>query len=215
MDRNQIEAMGKNDLRQACREASISYGKLDNAGMRAALKAHYKVEVNGIAPAAETQKDTVLSGNNPDTVITDEVEGDAPVAANPFGALLGNVQAPANVGTTTKVIDGKVVTESEEEPKAQPRPRVVRTPAPFVPKVVRKGYKIEKDRPVQNGVKRPSNGTVCGKVWDLFDEFRSINGRPINAGELADFADGNGWNRTNVSCEFYAWRKFNGIKGRQ
>lgn len=212
MDRNQIEEMGKNELRQACRDAAISYGKLNNAGMKAALKAHYKVEA-GQTGASQVLADEIGDGDPTDAEIDESnEEGQAPIAANPFGALMGNVTIPDAVGTSTKVVDGKRVdpeTATETKPH-QPRPRVAKTPAPVVPKVIRKGYKIQKERPVQNGVKRPSEGTVCNKVWLEFDA------KPeITAAELAELADKNGWNRTNVSCEFYAWRKFNGIKGRQ
>jgi hypothetical protein len=78
---------------------------------------------------------------------------------------------------------------------------------------VNKGYKIEKNRAEQNGVKRPSAGTLCGQVWAALDAVHATR-MPV-ASDLDDIANANGWNRNNVSCEFYQWRKFNGIKGRQ
>lgn len=78
---------------------------------------------------------------------------------------------------------------------------------------VNKGYKIEKNRAEQNGVKRPSAGTLCGMVWAALDAVHATR-MPV-ASDLDDIANANGWNRNNVSCEFYQWRKFNGIKGRQ
>lgn len=186
----EFAAMGKEELRAACRVASISYGKLNNDGMRAALTAHY-------------------------AVTEDEVEDEAVIAGpNPFAALAGKIDVPAFKGTVTKSSDGKKVDDKVEAPKAESRPRVIKPAAPFVPKVVRKDYKIQKDREVRivNGksVKRPSEGTVCGAVWAEFDK-----NPKITAGELHTLADSKGWNRTNVSCEFYTWRKFMGITGRQ
>jgi len=78
---------------------------------------------------------------------------------------------------------------------------------------VNRGYKIEKVRVEQNGVKRPSVGTLCGQVWAALDEIYASN-MPV-AADLDKIATDNGWNRNNVSCEFYQWRKFQGIKGRQ
>lgn len=71
-------------------------------------------------------------------------------------------------------------------------------------------YTIDKVREQRNGVKRPSAGTLCGKVWAALDDNPGLRAKDLPA-----LADANGWNRTNVSCEFYNWRKFHGIKGRQ
>jgi hypothetical protein len=188
-----FETLGKEALRAECRTAGISYGKLNNDGMRAALVAHYEVKVDVTQGEVETEEDFT------------------PVAsANLFGALMGGTVAPVTPATGVKFVDGKKVDPKVEAEKAQPRERIEKTPAPFVPKVIRKGYKIETDRPVQNGVKRPSKGTVCGQVWDTFDSTTELT-----AAKLPAIADANKWNRTNVVCEFYAWRKFNGIRGRQ
>lgn len=61
--------MGKEELRQACKEAWIkNYGKMNNDGMRAALEAHY-AEAKGAEEAA------------PEAVVTEEVQEEAPVSA--------------------------------------------------------------------------------------------------------------------------------------
>lgn len=178
---NDFAAMGKTELRAACKEHGVkNYGKLTNDGMRAAL-------VAATAPKA-------------DAPITN---GWARLAV---GAKAAPAPKPANV---TKVVDGKRVDPNAPKPKAERAPRADKPAAPVVPRVSRKGYTIQKEREERNGVKRPSEGTVCGNVWAEFDK-----NPEIKAGELATIADANGWNRTNVSCEFYAWRKFMGIKGR-
>lgn len=43
------DSMGKEELRQACRDAGISYSKLNNAGMRDALKAKHPLANNDIS----------------------------------------------------------------------------------------------------------------------------------------------------------------------
>jgi hypothetical protein len=76
------------------------------------------------------------------------------------------------------------------------------------------GLKIEKDRPEQNGIKRPSEGGRCRAVWDACDEFAQRTGFDPTAKEVREMATANGWNANNASIEFYQWRKFNGITGR-
>ena len=203
---NKFEAMGKEALRAACRAAGVSYGKLDNAGMRAILLR--TEEAPTILTVVVTATATI------DNTAAEEVVDEAISAANPFGALLGHKVTIASTTTTTKVVDGKVVTDKPDEVKATPRQRVAKTVAPIVPRVSCKGYTIQKERETRNGMKRPSEGTVCGAVWSVLDAmYASAAG--LKASDLPALADENGWNRTNVSCEFYAWRKFNGINGRK
>lgn len=188
-----LATMGKEALRAECRASGISYGKLNNDGMRAALVAHYAkseaVEEQVEAEVEETQTSNGMS----------------------FAQMLGltPVPAPVNVGNVTRVVDGKRVEAKASKEKGEARTRSEKPAAPAVPRVSRKGYKIQKEREERNGVKRPSEGTVCGAVWAEFDK-----NPEIKASDLPALADANGWNRTNVSCEFYSWRKFNGIKGR-
>lgn len=194
---SKFDAMGKEELRAACREAGISYSKLNNDGMRAALTAHYAALEVAEAPAEE--------------VAAEEEVAEQPARPNVFAQMLGLTPAPLPVGcgTGTRVVDGKKVDPNAPKAKGESRARTEKPAAPVVPRVSCKGYTIQKEREERNGVKRPSEGTICGAVWTEFDK-----NPEIKAGELADLADANGWNRTNVSCEFYAWRKFMGIKGR-
>ena len=191
---SKFDAMGKEALRAACREAGISYSKLNNDGMRAALVAHY-AQSEEVVEQAEVE----------------EAAEAAPSRPSLFASLLNPpaVLASMQVQATTIVRDGKRVEAAPAKGKSEPRARTEKPAAPAVPRVSRKGYKIQKEREERNGVKRPSEGTVCGAVWAEFDK-----NPEIKAGELADLADAHGWNRTNVSCEFYVWRKFMGIKGR-
>ena len=190
---SKFDAMGKEALRAACREAGISYGKLNNDGMRAALVAHY-AKSEEVAEQVEAEEEEV-----------------APTRPNLFASLLNSqlIQEAMRSAPSYVVRDGKRVEAGAAKPESEPRARTEKPAAPAVPRVSRKGYTIQKEREERNGVKRPSEGTVCGNVWAEFDK-----NPEIKAGDLAVLADANGWNRTNVSCEFYAWRKFMGIKGR-
>lgn len=75
--------------------------------------------------------------------------------------------------------------------------------------------KVEKDRPMQNGIKRPSEGGLCRAVWDFCDAAREKNGgTPPTAKDVKAYAETVGWNMNNACIEFYQWRKYNGITGR-
>lgn len=58
----------------------------------------------------------------------------------------------------------------------------------------------------RNGVKRPKTGGVCAAVWAWLDANPAATLKDAKAA-----APANGWNENNVSCEFYARRKFFGI----
>lgn len=185
-------AMGKEALRQAMREAGLSYSKLNNDGMREALVAHYATT----STATEAEVEATASPS-------------AAPAVNVFASMFA--PAPAVQQTGTMYVDGKKVDPAAPATKEErkPRARIEKAPAPVVPRPSLKGMKVQKEREVRNGVKRHSEGTVCDNIWLAFDANPAIK-----AGELQALADANGWNRTNVACEFYAWRKFNGISGR-
>ena len=77
------------------------------------------------------------------------------------------------------------------------------------------GLKIEKDRPEQNGIKRPSIGGKCRAIWDECDVFLATMGRTPMPKDVKALAEKNGWNANNAVIELYQWRKFNGVNGRQ
>lgn len=64
--------------------------------------------------------------------------------------------------------------------------------------------KVEQEE--RNGVKRPKAGGVCADVWAWLDAHPDATLKDAKVqGEKR------GWNPNNVSCEFYARRKFYGI----
>lgn len=74
------------------------------------------------------------------------------------------------------------------------------------------GLKIEKDRPEQNGIKRPSIGGKCRAIWDALDEYRAETGELPTSKTVKELAADEGWNPNNASIEYYQWRKYNGIQ---
>lgn len=81
-----------------------------------------------------------------------------------------------------------------------------------VPPVVKRT--IEKNREERNGVKRPSVGGACRAVWDFCDDKTSADYTP-SIKEVKAEAEARGWNANNASIEYYNWRKFMGLRGRQ
>lgn len=62
----------------------------------------------------------------------------------------------------------------------------------------------------RNGVRRPRTGGLCAQVWDWLDAHPTATVK-----DAKGVAPDHGWNVNNVACEFYLWRKFNGVSGRQ
>lgn len=73
---------------------------------------------------------------------------------------------------------------------------------------VEKKWTLEKGRAEQNGIKRPSKGTVCGAVWEAVE---ALGVDKASAAAMRELAVERGWNKNNVSIEFYRCRQFHGI----
>lgn len=78
----------------------------------------------------------------------------------------------------------------------------------------RKGIRIDKNRAEQNGIRRPSAGGKCAKIWDECD-FKVASGVQPTIKGMKNWGTANGINLTTVTIQFYQWRAFNGIVGRQ
>jgi hypothetical protein len=87
-------------------------------------------------------------------------------------------------------------------------------PAPAQRAQSRTTYTIEKNRPEQNGIKRPSAGGLCRAVWDACDDLRAKLDRIPTSKEIKQMAGEKSWNSNNTMIEFYQWRRYNGITGR-
>lgn len=207
-----FKEMGKTELRAACKEAGIPYSKLTVGGMRDTLTAHYAAsakqeeKVEQAAPATVsaavdlntlelTHDDNcphcgIGLGNGIDT-FGHLVEIHGPKKAHQLAQR--EFQCMACHGEW-----GALVGEYVSKPAT----------------ATGKGLTIEKGREERNGVKRPSEGGSCRSVWDFLDGVVAAGNTPT-IGLVKEEAESAGWNVNNASIEFYQWRKFNGIRGRQ
>lgn len=152
-----------------------------------AKMAHAIAAVEGIAFPAEPDFTEVLQAPQADDEVEEETPSLAPAAAlGLFGNMASQITNSAPVAIT--------------------KPQRQRTASA--------GYTIEKDRPEQNGLKRPSAGGMCRAVWDALDALRASTGAVPTVAQAKAMAPANSWNVNNVTIEFYNWRKFNGITGR-
>jgi hypothetical protein len=74
--------------------------------------------------------------------------------------------------------------------------------------------KVDPQPSKQNGVRRPSPGTLCGQAWDIFDKL-SKRGNPPDIKAALEIAKKKNLNPGNVRAEFYAFKRYHGLSGKQ
>lgn len=135
-------------------------------------------------------------------------EAEAKPAPKPAPAPVANLTPSMGTPTTGKAKPGKKAPAPKVVPLAHtPRAAAATSTGPK--------YRIEKDRDTQNGITRPSAGTKCGDVWAFLDKAAKGNPASLTLAGLKAVAADQGFNVTNAVIEFYRWRRFNGIVGRQ
>lgn len=115
----------------------------------------------------------------------------------------GEAEVPATEPTAADV----PVAEPVREPRVLPT-----LVTPPVVTVATSARKIQSNRPERNGVKRPSEGTICAQIWAWCDAAHDTGGK-VAAKDLKAALPG--LDATTCTVQFYRWRKFNGIQGRQ
>lgn len=138
------------------------------------------------------------------------VPGDAEVAEVVQEVTADTVVAPELQTALEPTEVATVVVEPAREPRVLPT-LVVAPTAPAAPKA-EKVRKIQANRPEQNGVKRPSEGTICAQIWAWCDEVHNA-GDVVRAKELRAALPA--LDDTTKTVQYYRWRKFNNIQGRQ
>lgn len=181
--------LNKTELRAACKEAGIKgYGKMTNDDMRAALDLHNRCGHVNCPHCGVHLSNGLLHCD-------DEAMKDG----------ISIAKTLRETGEMTQEWECMGCGEQFGEHVAPVQPAADRHNGT--------GIKIEKDRPTQNGVTRPSAGGKCRAVWDALDELLAEleEGEHVTAKMVKDLAADEGWNVNNASIEFYRWRKFNGF----
>lgn len=78
----------------------------------------------------------------------------------------------------------------------------------------KKAEKEAKREPEQNGVRKPSVGTLCRAAWDIFDAVSVSLGQPAPISFVLQVGVDRGLNEANLKAEYARWKKYNGIEGR-
>lgn len=183
-----LAQLNKGQLRELCRDNGIGYNGMNNDGMREALL---------LVPGSE-----VVVEVTSDTVVSTELQ----TAPLPTDVAIVVVQPDAK-----PLVLGTVTVEPAREPRVLPTLAVLPNTDMPVAKPA-KERKIQANRPEQNGVKRPSAGTKCAQIWDWCDEVHNA-GDKVTAKELKSALPA--LDATTCTVQFYRWRKFMGIQGRQ
>ena len=120
--------------------------------------------------------------------------------------------ATVEVQNPQPLVDAGVLQEGSSQLEA-PAPQPVELPPVMQPPVTPAApvRKIQAGRPERNGVKRPSEGTICAQIWAWCDREHDTNGK-VSAKDLR--AALSTLDNTTCTVQFYRWRKFNGIQGR-
>ena len=142
-----------------------------------------------VADAAPEETAPVADAQNVEAEVS-ETDGDTTETASP----------PSELANLLAYQTGDKTIVEPQKPKAEPQKT--------------SGLIIEKDRPEQNGVKRPSAGGLCRAVWDACWSHQEKTGEVPTAKQVKEIALAQGWNPNNASIEYYQWRKYNGISGR-
>ena len=117
-----------------------------------------------------------------------EVSDDEPVSNTP--SILA--------GLVSQITDPK-----DNTPQVKPEPKATHK---------KTGKTVEQNRPEQNGLKRPSKGSICAIIWDTCDRITSEQGSHCTSAELFNALQG--YNECTLRTQYARWRQFNGITGR-
>lgn len=215
----QLEAMGKAELRAACKEVGVkNYGKMNNEGMRQAIRTEVLAdnaqavltafeEPQQVEEAVEVAQEPELTEYQQELV-------------NHYGHTNCphcNITLSNGVGEHGEIVNGTRIKHDEFQfvclacdgefgPK-------IKTPKARKPVQNPTGNKIEKNRPEQNGMKYPSAGTKTRVIWDLCDAMTKELGRPLKISELRERV-AQGTNENMMKSQYSYWRKFHNITGR-
>lgn len=179
---------------------------LDRAALED-LAGNYDIDPTGMDDDA-LRAAIVEAENSIDTSDEDDFEAGAAAEFEARQAAKRRAEGHDFDESTHPMVSGKTARVVAVGPAVGPRSS--EAPKPRAPSGSSNGLKIEADRPEQNGVKRPSAGGKCRGIWDMLDEI----GGDATAKQAREAGAGK-FDKTTIMVQFYRWRKFNGVEGRQ
>lgn len=215
----QLEEMGKAELRAACKEVGVkNYGKMNNEGMRQAIRTEVLADnAQAVLTAFEEPQQVEEAVEVAQLVELTEYQQDLMNHYGHFNCPHCNITLSNGVGEHGEIVNGTRIKHDEFQfvclgcdgefgPK-------IKTPKARKPVQNHTGNKIEKNRPEQNGMKYPSAGTKTRVIWDLCDAMTKELGRPLKISELRERV-AQGTNENMMKSQYSYWRKFHNITGR-
>jgi hypothetical protein len=186
--------MGKEELRAACRTAGISYGKLNNEGMRAALEA--KQAEHGIGPAGSDGRPTPV---DPVVVLPTSRAAAKEAAAKPAPV----VETPVVDAGPRETVVGKVV-----------KPKSLK---------IEKGREKQNDvsRPSAGSICRQIWDALDAKMSASAkkdtkedDQEEMVEVDVPTFADLRDMIKQYGWARNTAMTQYQRWKQFHGVMPR-
>lgn len=160
---------------------------------------------NGALP-----KDSLFTGEDDDEDLSD-IPPEMLAAEDEFEAGMAEELAKRQAAEAAK-LQADLDAEANHPMVAGKAPvATVATKPARAPSGTSNGLKIEANRDTANGVSRPSAGGKCRAVWDMLDGI----GLDATAKQAREQAATLGYDKTTTMVQFYRWRKFHGIAGRQ
>lgn len=157
-------------------------------------------EINGHSAMTPDQMRAALRKADAETDTSAEDDFEAGMAQELANRAEAKRQAEGFIDDSTHpMLAGKTTTTPDGQPKKA-----------RAPSGSSNGLKIEQNRETRNGVTRPSIGGKCRGIWDMLDAM----GTAATAKEAREAGAGK-FDKTTIMVQFYRWRKFNGIEGRQ
>lgn len=215
----QLEAMGKAELRAACKEVGVkNYGKMNNEGMRQAIRTEVLADnAQAVLTAFEEPQQVEEAVEVAQEAELTEYEQELASCYGHSNCPHCDITLSNGVGEHGEIVNGTRIKHDEFQfvclacdgefgPK-------IKTPKARKPVQNPTGNKIEKNRPEQNGMKYPSAGTKTRVIWDLCDAMTKELGRPLKISELRERV-AQGTNENMMKSQYSYWRKFHNITGR-
>ena len=215
----QLEEMGKAELRAACKEVGVkNYGKMNNEGMRQAIRTEVLADnAQAVLTAFEEPQQVEEAVEVAQEAELTEYQQELVNHYGHFNCPHCDITLSNGVGEHGEIVNGTRIKHDEFQfvclacdgefgPK-------IKSPKARKPVQNPTGNKIEKNRPEQNGMKYPSSGTKTRVIWDLCDAMTKELGRPLKISELRERV-AQGTNENMMKSQYSYWRKFHNITGR-